>query len=404
MKVFVVHARADAAFADQLAAFLQDAGFRPVVDRTEGRQAGGLIANADAVVSVLTPASASAEACSWELSEAQRLGKRVLLVLPDPMTGLPEELADLDPIYFYSDPAVPNSGFFDGQRRLEAALRGNRERVLPPFEPPSREVIEQERREARAARERERRDERERRKAEQRELAQRIALARATQEPRMRRRFPVLRVTFLGLVAAAVIGVVINPHLPDDIRGAWTNAAAALMPEEEPYSPMSVPAEDYAPDRALIAARGGANVRNYPLTSGTLLLEAPPGTRFRVNGRLEVQGKWWFRVVLDDGRVGFVREDVVFWERPGATQQTANVANIEPAVEVTAGRAGAKVRARPSRSASVIVRLPASATMSATGKVRQGGHWWLRVALQDGRNGFVRDDVLTAGSREALDL
>ncbi|MEZ5956007.1 MAG: hypothetical protein R3C27_02175 [Hyphomonadaceae bacterium] len=36
----------------------------------------------------------------------------------------------------------------------------------------------------------------------------------------------------------------------------------------------------------------------------------------RVTGRRMVQGQWWFRVELEDGRVGFVREDVAaFWQR-----------------------------------------------------------------------------------------
>jgi hypothetical protein len=42
--------------------------------------------------------------------------------------------------------------------------------------------------------------------------------------------------------------------------------------------------------------------------------------------------------------------------------------------------------------------------MNATGKVRQGRHWWVRVSLDDGRQGFVRDDVLSAESRRALAL
>ena len=111
--------------------------------------------------------------------------------------------------------------------------------------------------------------------------------------------------------------------------------------------------------------------------------------------------------VPDERRIFTVRSDVVRWtapERATQTQASANVTAIEPAVEISAGRAGANLRTAPRRGATALVRLPAGAAMNATGKVRAGGHWWLRVALEDGRNGFVRDDVITAESRAALDL
>jgi hypothetical protein len=407
MSVFISHARADAAFADQLCAFLDDEGFSVVLDRQVGsdswqRRHERMIADADCVVFVLTPTSADSATCGWDVGEALRIGKRVVLVLPGPLTGISVELAHLNSIYFYSDPAVPNSGFFDGQRRLRAALRDSHERgqsyALPRNRP------SHDRQEARAIASARLADEKERRMAEKRELKQQRKLARATQGGRKRGGFPFLRVTFLGLVAAAVIGVVIKPDILDAARGMIGTATAALAAPEEPYTPMSVPAEAFAPERALVAGRAGANVRNYPLTSGELVVEAPPGTRFRVTGRANVQGQWWFRVVLEDGRIGFVREDVVFWERSTPAVQVAGFADISPAIEVAAGRAGAKVRVRPSRSAEVIVRVPANAAMSATGKARLGQHWWVRVTLADGRAGFVRDDVLATASRQALDL
>jgi len=409
MNVFVSHARADGAFADQLCAFLDDEGFRVVLDRQAGsegwqRRHAKMISDADCVVFVLTLTSADSATCSWDVGEALRTGKRVVLVLPAPLAGVSIELASLNSIYFYSDPSVPNSGFFDGQRRLRAALRDPHEALRGQSHGSPRKGPSQERQEARAMVAARLNDEKARRRAEQRELKHQRKLAQATQGARRRGSFPSLRVTFLGLVATAVIGVVIKPDILDAARGVIGTATAALAAPEEPYSPMSVPAEDFAPDRALLAGRAGANVRNYPLTSGELVVEAPPGTRLRVTGRANVQGQWWFRVVLEDGRIGFVREDVVSWERSTTAVQVAGFAAISPAVEVMAGRAGAKVRVRPSRSAEVIVRVPANAAMNATGKARLGQHWWIRVTLADGRTGFVRDDVLAAASRQALDL
>ena len=403
IRVFVSHARADTGFADQIGAFLHNAGFQPLLDRyeTDGdgweNRIGGLIEDADALVLVLTEASANSDMCAWEVEEAQRLNKRVVLVLPEPLRGVARALAGLNTIYFYSDPTIANSGFYDGQRRLEAALRGaGSERVRAPAAPPRPSPHD----EARAARRMEaqaRKEERKVRKAEQRELERQI---RRVAGPR----FPTARVAFLGLVGAGVVAVVLNPALLTDARSAWakmSTAAAELTEEEAPYSPLDVSVEEYNPERPLYAGRNGANVRDYPLTTGELILEAPARTPMRVTGRRMVQGQWWFRVELEDGRIGFVREDVATFSAPPQAQVVAGVTEIAPTVEIEAGRAGAKVRTAPRRNATVIVRVAAATEMQATGKIREGEHWWLRVTLADGRTGYVREDTVTAESRTA---
>lgn len=405
IRVFVSHARADTGFADQIGAFLHNAGFQPLLDRYETGgdgwedRLGRLIEDADALVLVLTEASANSEMCVWEVEEAQRLNKRVVLVLPEPLRGVARQLAGLNTIYFYSDPTIANSGFYDGQRRLESALR-NTERVRMPAAPPRpspQDTARAEAREARRAEAMARKEERKVRKAEQRELERQIRRVAAP-------RFPTARVLFLGIVGAAVVGVIMKPELLTDARSAWASmstAAAELTEEEAPYSPMDVSVEDYSPERPLYAGRNGANVRDYPLTTGELIFDAPARTPMRVTGRRMVQGQWWFRVQLEDGRVGFVREDVATFTAPPAAQVVAGVTDIAPAVAVESGRAGAKVRTAPRRNATVIVRVPAATAMQATGKIREGEHWWLRVTLADGRTGYVREDTVTAESRAA---
>lgn len=404
IRVFVSHARADTGFADQLGAFLHNAGFQPLLDRYESGGAGWeerlgrLMEDADALVLVLTAESADADLCVWEVEEAQRLSKRVVLVLPAPLHGAARELAGLNTIYFYSDPSIANSGFYDGQRRLEAALRGAER--LRAAAAPERPSPQDDARDARRAEAQARKEERKLRKAEQRELEKQIRRATAP-------RFPLLRVVFLGAVAATVVGVIAKPELLTQARSSWTNltsAAEALTAEDPPYSPMDVSVQEYAPERPLFAGRNGANIRDYPLTTGELVLEAPARTPLRVTGRRMVQGQWWFRVALEDGRVGFVREDVVTFSAPPVAQVVAGVTDIAPAVGVTAGRAGAKVRVAPRRNARVVVRVGAAVAMQATGKIRDGQHWWLRVTLADGRTGYVRDDVVTPDSRTALSL
>lgn len=404
IRVFVSHARADTGFADQLGAFLHNAGFQPLLDRYESGGAGWeerlgrLMEDADALVLVLTAESANSDLCVWEVEEAQRLGKRVVLVLPAPLHGAARELQGLNTVYFYSDPAIANSGFYDGQRRLEAALRGAER--LRAAAAPVQASSQVDARDARRAEAQARKEERKLRKAEQRELEKQIRRVTAP-------RFPLLRVLFLGAVAAAVVGVIAKPELLTQARSSWTNltsAAEALTAEDPPYSPMDVSVQEYAPERPLFAGRNGANIRDYPLTTGELVMEAPARTPLRVTGRRMVQGQWWFRVALEDGRVGFVREDVVTFSAPPVAQVVAGVTDIAPAVAVTAGRAGAKVRVAPRRNARVIVRVAASAEMQATGKIREGQHWWLRVTLADGQTGYVRDDVVTSDSRTALSL
>ena len=41
-------------------------------------------------------------------------------------------------------------------------------------------------------------------------------------------------------------------------------------------------------------------------------------------------------------------------------------------------------------------RIARGADVSIVGKRRISGHWWYRVRLDDGREGYARDDVLTA--------
>ncbi len=79
MDVFIAHADADVAFAEQLAAFLDDSGFRPAYVPSGARatpsELAPLIRGAESVVLVLTNASARAELCLWAADEATKGGK-----------------------------------------------------------------------------------------------------------------------------------------------------------------------------------------------------------------------------------------------------------------------------------------------------------------------------------------
>jgi TPR repeat protein len=131
LRVFISYSRDGLKFADQLDAALNAYGFECVIDRhgiSGGedwkRRLGSLISEADTVVFVLSPTSANSEICSWEVEEAQRLGKRILPVICKPLEGAspPPQLRERNYIFFYEDPKVSDSGFGTGLAGLVAAL------------------------------------------------------------------------------------------------------------------------------------------------------------------------------------------------------------------------------------------------------------------------------------------
>ena len=139
LKVFISYSRNDLAFVDELSAALDIAGFSTTIDRagiiggeTWEHRLAALIQDADTLVFVLSPDSIRSEICSWEASEADRLGKRIIPVVCRPMDGVEVPsplLAVLNYIYFYANPASPGSGFGRGLSELVQALNTDRDWV-----------------------------------------------------------------------------------------------------------------------------------------------------------------------------------------------------------------------------------------------------------------------------------
>jgi len=102
LKVFVSYSRRDAsAFAEELVAGLELAGFAPFLDRHDivagedwEARLSGLIEHADTVVYVVSPESVKSERCEWEVNTALEKTKRILPVLfkPVPEAEIPEAL------------------------------------------------------------------------------------------------------------------------------------------------------------------------------------------------------------------------------------------------------------------------------------------------------------------------
>ena len=132
-RVFVSYSREDIQFAQEIRLAIAGWKFDPILD-VHGIDGGddwrsslrALILSSDTVVFVLTEKSADSPACAWELAEASKLGKRLLVVTPHVLPrdlNLPPQLAEIQWILCYRDPSAPGSGFVDGLQRLEKALR-----------------------------------------------------------------------------------------------------------------------------------------------------------------------------------------------------------------------------------------------------------------------------------------
>lgn len=405
IKTFILHARADAGFAGQLGAFLAEAGYGP----------SGAFQNADAIVFVVSDASVRSADCIRAAQEASQAGVEIVPVLPQPLReAAPGGITQRGLIRFYTDPASPNSGFFDGQKRLIDALEAcaedkvmARERVHA-----GRNEINALSKELRKARDEIAQIKRETREQQRRQVSSAppdLPPIYYDRPPRRGPKIPWLRGGFLLLVGAWVVGFFVSDTVSDGTRAIAANAAnwaAEAYGVDEPDTPHVVPASDFTPQRDAFAGPNGANVRDYPLTSGTLLVEIPARTALTINGRVMIQGEWWYRIALPDQRVGFVHQSVVSWGSPprAPATQAANITAVDPPVAAVAGRAGAKIRTSPSRSGRVIVRVASGAELTITGKRRIGEHWWYRVRTADGQEGFARDDVLTAPGGGALSL
>src|SRR5262249_9088809 len=93
------------------------------------RRLGNLILEADTIVFVVSPSSATSDVCAWEVEEAAKLGKRIIPVSCRPLDGAspPDRLKELNYVFFYPDPKVPGSGFGSGLQRLGVALNSDLE-------------------------------------------------------------------------------------------------------------------------------------------------------------------------------------------------------------------------------------------------------------------------------------
>lgn len=128
LRVFISYARSDcSAFAEELLAGLEVAGFDPFLDRHDiaagedwEARLGGLIQSADTIVFVISPAAVTSKRCAWEVVRAEALAKRIIPVvaIDMPEAETPQGLRRLNYIFFSQ-----GHSFARGLGDLSKALR-----------------------------------------------------------------------------------------------------------------------------------------------------------------------------------------------------------------------------------------------------------------------------------------
>jgi TIR domain len=127
-RVFISYSRKDKEFAQLLHDQLEAANFQPMLDQTDiapgeawQERLSKLILQADAFVFCVSPNSAASKICHWEVDESQRLAKRLVPVVVDPVdTGdLPESVSKLNFIFF------SDSSFEEAFGKLQTALNSD---------------------------------------------------------------------------------------------------------------------------------------------------------------------------------------------------------------------------------------------------------------------------------------
>ena len=133
IKVFVSYSRNNLQFVSRLKDALQTRSITAYVDRDEiekgeewWKRIQELIAEADAIVFVLSPGFIASKTCKDELEFAIALKKRLLPIVAENLIGLtvPDTLAKRNYVYFIPNPPADASGSFeDGLNELVRAIK-----------------------------------------------------------------------------------------------------------------------------------------------------------------------------------------------------------------------------------------------------------------------------------------
>jgi peptidoglycan/xylan/chitin deacetylase (PgdA/CDA1 family) len=166
--------------------------------------------------------------------------------------------------------------------------------------------------------------------------------------------------------------------------------------------PVATPAPPANPNAWHVVGTGGtgANVREEPSTSATVLAVLPDGTEVQpLEGPVECDGLRWLKVRSAASPPGWVAADLLQPPQKGSTSMRPKVTLPQSPAWVVAGTdgAGANVRALPSTESEVVAVLAEGAPVQPLeGRIAADGTLWRKVHAEDADGWTVASCVPTA--------
>jgi peptidoglycan/xylan/chitin deacetylase (PgdA/CDA1 family) len=156
-----------------------------------------------------------------------------------------------------------------------------------------------------------------------------------------------------------------------------------------PGTPVATPAPS-DPNAWHVAGTGGtgANVREKPSTSATVLAVLPDGTEVQpTDGPVEADGLRWLEVLTPANVRGWVAADLLQPPQTGSTSLRPEITAPSDPEWVVAGTdgAGANLRALPSTESDVVAVLEEGTPVQPLeGPISADGTWWRKVHAEGG--------------------
>jgi peptidoglycan/xylan/chitin deacetylase (PgdA/CDA1 family)/uncharacterized protein YraI len=176
------------------------------------------------------------------------------------------------------------------------------------------------------------------------------------------------------------------------------SAPSAPSTAPSPSTPVAAPAPAN-PNAWHVAGTGGtgANVREDPSTSATVLAVLPDGAEVQpLDGPVEADGLHWLEVLTPANVRGWVAADLLQPPQKGSTSLRPQIALPSDPEWVVGGTdgAGANLRALPSTESDIVAVLEEGTPVQPIeGPVSADGTWWRKVKAEGGEGWTVANYI-----------